>query len=85
MELSREYALSRRRAIAISNWRAGWACGAGCRELENDYAQDAEEPRGRSSGSCEQARAYNKRGCQAGGVSIPGGKATTWSSGNKSA
>jgi hypothetical protein len=62
---------------------SGQTCGAGYRELDNDYAQDAGEPRGRSSGSCEQARPHNKRGRQAGGVSIPGRKAATWLSGNK--
>ena len=61
---------------------SGQTCSAGCRELDYDYAQDAGEPCGRSSGSCEQARPYDKRGHQAGGDSIPGRKAPAWLSGN---
>jgi len=62
---------------------SGQTCAAGCRELDYDYAQDAGEPRGRSSGSCEQARPHNKRGREAGGFSIPGRQTPAWLSGNK--
>ena len=61
---------------------SGQPCSAGCRELDYDYAQDAGEPCGRSSGSCEQGRPHDKRGHQAGGGSIPGRKAPAWLSGN---
>jgi len=71
-------------SLSLSRTGASWqTCAAGCRELDYDYAQDAGEPRGRSSGSCEQARPHDKRGHQAGGGSIPGRKAPAWLSGNK--
>ncbi len=65
--------------------RLPWRCRASTASRDDKpiAISNWRERRGRSSGSCEQARAYNKRGRQAGGVSIPGRKAPTWLSGNK--
>jgi hypothetical protein len=65
--------------------RLPWRCRASTASRDDKpiAISNWRERRGRSSGSCEQARAYNKRGRQAGGVSIPGRKGPTWLSGNK--
>jgi hypothetical protein len=71
-------------SLSLSRTGASWqTCAAGCRELDYDYAQDAGEPRGRSSGSCEQARPSRQARSSGGGGSIPGREAPAWLSGNK--